>query len=55
MDKRTRQLYAIHSTFSVLALLFVLMRIYVRGFMRKSWGLDDTLIVVTQVYLDFIT
>lgn len=41
MDDRSQQILAIGTTFFILAWLVVLLRIYVRAYMIKSWGVDD--------------
>lgn len=41
MDDRSQQVLAIGTTFFILAWLVVLLRIYVRAYMIKSWGIDD--------------
>lgn len=41
MEDRSQQVLAIGTTFFILAWLVVLLRIYVRAYMIKSWGIDD--------------
>ncbi|EKG14870.1 integral membrane protein [Macrophomina phaseolina MS6] len=41
MDDRSQQVLAIGTTFFILAWIVVLLRIYVRAYMIKSWGVDD--------------
>ena len=41
MEDRSTQVLAIGTTFFILAWIVVLLRVYVRAYMIKSWGVDD--------------
>lgn len=49
MEDRSQQVLAVAILFFILSWLTVLLRIYVRAGMLKSFGLDDWLMVTTQV------
>ncbi|KAL0258330.1 hypothetical protein SLS55_007506 [Diplodia seriata] len=41
MAHRSQQVLAIGTTFFILAWIVVMLRVYVRAYMIKSWGVDD--------------
>ncbi|KAL1640389.1 hypothetical protein SLS58_007062 [Diplodia intermedia] len=41
MEDRSQQVLAIGTTFFILAWIVVMLRVYVRAYMIKSWGVDD--------------
>ncbi|KAL2005112.1 hypothetical protein VTN00DRAFT_2962 [Thermoascus crustaceus] len=49
MEDRSQQVLAVAILFFILSWLTVLLRIYVRAGMLKSFGLDDWLMVITQL------
>jgi hypothetical protein len=51
IENRGPALVAVWSVFLVLTWLFVGLRMYVRVYMSKSWGLDDALLVYALVGL----
>lgn len=51
MDDRSGEVLAVAALFFVLAWLTVSLRVYVRGFMTKTWGKDDTCMVICLVCL----
>ncbi|KAF1845062.1 uncharacterized protein K460DRAFT_282288 [Cucurbitaria berberidis CBS 394.84] len=57
MDDRHHEVLAVAALFFVLAWLTVSLRVYVRGFLTKTWGKDDSYMVATAVvftvYLSF--
>ncbi|KAI1843773.1 hypothetical protein JX266_010032 [Neoarthrinium moseri] len=48
-DDRSGSVFAVAVTFMVLTWIMVPLRVYVRAIMTKSFGLDDWLLVITQV------
>lgn len=49
MDNRAPQILAVNIVFWVLTWLALSLRVYVRGFLRKTFGIDDWFMVGTQV------
>lgn len=49
MDNRGPQLLAVNIVFWILTWLALSLRVYVRGFLRRAFGIDDWLMVGTQV------
>jgi hypothetical protein len=48
-DNRSGEVLAVAALFFVLAWLTVALRVYVRGFMMKTWGKDDSYMVACVV------
>lgn len=48
-DDRGSGVFAVAVTFLVLTWIMVPLRVYVRAIMTRSFGLDDWLLVITQV------
>ncbi|KAH6709527.1 hypothetical protein BKA61DRAFT_614489 [Leptodontidium sp. MPI-SDFR-AT-0119] len=53
VEDRGPELAAVLGLFLGLSLVFVLLRVYVKTFLSKSWGSDDTLLIVSLI--TFIT
>ena len=51
MDDRHHEIIATVVLFFVLSWLAVCLRVYVRGFMMKTWGKDDGFMIATLVVL----
>lgn len=49
MEDRSHEVLAVAVLFLTLTWITVLLRVYVRAGMLKSWGLDDWMMLVTQV------
>jgi hypothetical protein len=49
IENRGPQLVAVNSTFLTASLISILLRIYVRTFMVKAFGIDDWLMVAAAV------
>ena len=49
MENRAPQVLAVNIVFWVLTWLALSLRVYVRCFLRKTFGIDDWLMVGTQV------
>jgi hypothetical protein len=48
-DNRVPELVAALSVLYTVSVLFTALRVYVRVFVSKGWGLDDSLLMVTLV------
>lgn len=49
VESRGPQMEAVACIFLAITWFFVILRVWVRGFMIKSWGWDDTTMIVTLV------
>ena len=49
MEDRSKEILAVAVFFITLSWIFVLLRVYVKVFMLKNFGLDDWLMVLTIV------
>jgi hypothetical protein len=48
-DNRVPELVAALSVLYTISVLFTALRVYVRVFISKNWGLDDSLLMTTLV------
>jgi len=48
-DNKVPQLVAALSVLYTISVLFTALRVYVRVFISKNWGLDDSLLMATLV------
>jgi hypothetical protein len=48
-DNRVPELVAALSVLYTISVLFTALRVYVRVFISKNWGLDDSLLMATLV------
>lgn len=53
-DETDMRIAAVLGLFLGLAYLFVSLRVYVKTFLSKSWGADDTLLLVSLVKLTIL-
>jgi hypothetical protein len=51
METKVPQILAVNILFFTISWVAVSLRVYVRGFLRPSWGIDDWLMLATQVLL----
>jgi len=49
MESRRDEVIVVAALFFVLSWLAVILRVYVRGFMMRKWGHDDSYMIVTLV------
>jgi hypothetical protein len=48
-DNKVPKLVAAFSVLYTISILFTALRVYVRLFISKNWGLDDSLLIATLV------
>jgi hypothetical protein len=53
MEDRSLQVLAVGVVFIILAWITVGLRVYVRAFMLRTFALDDWLIILTSVCVDY--